>query len=146
MATKYAFKAADDKKAARSSASNARVSHKHSVEICRNIRGMSLDKARSFLEDVAEQKTPVVFRRFVREQAHRPGMAAGRYPVNAAREVLKLLENAEANADGKGLDKKKLVIVSAAANRGVRRYRGARGFGRRYSKSANIEITVEEKA
>lgn len=38
------------------------------------------------------------------------GWAAGRYPVKAAEQVLKVLENAEANAEYKGMDTENLFI------------------------------------
>ena len=47
------------------------------------------------------------------------GWAAGRYPVKAAEQVLKVLENAEANAEYKGMDTENLFIEHISSHRGV---------------------------
>lgn len=144
----YSFEGKPEK-TARAAATNSRVSHKSAIEITRTIKGMKLDKAKAYLMDVLAKTKAIPFKKFTRDIPHKPGagMAAGRYPVKAAEEVKKLLENAEANADNKGLDTKKLVVKNASANKGGSRiYRGHRSFGRRRAKSANIQITVEERA
>ena len=44
---------------------------------------------------------------------------SGRYPEKAVNEVLKLLDNLEANAEYKGMDMDRLKIVNATAQKGV---------------------------
>ncbi len=130
----------------RSGANNLKVSTKNSIEICRFIKGMGLDDAVSYMEGVVDKKKAVPFRRFIRDQAHRKGLGPGRFPVNAAKEFISLLNNAKNNADVKGLDTERLVVYNAQANIGAgRHYRGGRMFGRRFAKSTNISLTVRQK-
>ncbi|NOZ76576.1 MAG: 50S ribosomal protein L22 [Euryarchaeota archaeon] len=129
-----------------------RVSPKFSSEICREIRGKKLDAARAFLEDVMAMRRPVPLRRFNKGVAHRRGLVkafAGRYPVKAARNILKVLESAVANAEYKGLDTDKLYISHAAAQKGriIRGFR-PRAFGRSSPSNTlttHIEIVLEER-
>ncbi len=138
---------ANEERVARSGATNMRISTKNSVEISRFIKGLAVDRAIECLEDVVTKKKAVPFKRFIKDQAHRKGgMGPGRYPVNAAIEFIKLLKNVKNNAEQKGFDAERLVVDNAQANLcGSSFHRGARSFGRRYSKSTNISITVKEK-
>ena len=72
----------------------------------------------------------------------------GRYPVKAAKYILKVLRNARNNAENQGLDPEKLVIVHAAAHKGryLKRYM-PRAFGRStpwFSTTTNFEVVVKE--
>ena len=101
MANKYAYnKEVDEAKTARAMAKSLKISPKHSVEICSAIRGMEVGKAKAYLADVIDMKKSVPFKRHNKKVGHRKGQegwAAGRYPVKAAEQILKVLENAEAN-------------------------------------------------
>ena len=138
---------ANEERVARSGATNMRISTKNSVEISRFIKGLAVDRAIEYLEDVVTKKKAVPFKRFIKDQAHRKGgMGPGRYPVNAAIEFIKLLKNVKNNAEQKGFEAERLVVDNAQANLcGSSFHRGARSFGRRFSKSTNISITVKEK-
>ena len=138
---------ANEERVARSGATNMRISTKNSIEISSFIKGLGVDKAIEYLEDVVVKKKAVPFKRFIKDQAHRKGgMGPGRYPINAAREFIKLLKNVRNNAEMKGFEAERLVVDNAQANLcGSSFHRGARSFGRRYSKSTNISITVKEK-
>jgi large subunit ribosomal protein L22 len=109
----------------------ARVSLKHSVAICRRLRGKRLDQAKGWLADLA---------------AHRVNVA-GRYHTRAARELLSLLESAEANARSANLMPERLFVKAAKADQGFRfvtpksRFR----FRRRRAKVTRLEIVVEER-
>ncbi|MGB4612615.1 MAG: 50S ribosomal protein L22, partial [Methanothermobacter thermautotrophicus] len=111
-----------------------KISPKHAVEICREIRGMELEKAKKYLEEVIRMERPVAFKRYNKKVGHRRGLngwASGRYPVKAAGQILKVLENAEANAEYKGLDTEKLRIIHISSHRGpVIRGWIPRAFGR----------------
>jgi large subunit ribosomal protein L22 len=129
-----------------------RISPKFSMEICREIRGKKLDAARAFLEDVIAMKKPVPLRRFNKGVAHRRGLVkafAGRYPVKAAKNILKVLESAAANAEYKGLDTERLYISHVAAQKG-RIIRGIRprAFGRASPSNTwttHVEVVLEER-
>ncbi|MCK5300228.1 MAG: 50S ribosomal protein L22 [Candidatus Aenigmarchaeota archaeon] len=141
---KYAFKT-DEKKSAKTSARNNRISWKDSVEICRVITGKNVNKMINYLTDVTLMKTAIPYKRFNKDLAHKKGIAAGKYPINTSKEFIKLLKNLINNADNKGLDTENLTIINAQANKGVTHMRGARMFGRRKSKSSNINIIAEER-
>ena len=135
----------------KASGRDLRISPKAAREICEAIRGMELDAARRFLQDVIDKKRPVPYRRYKKEVSHKAGIQgwyAGRYPVKAAAEILKILNSLEANADDRGLDTERLKIIHAAANRGrlIKRYI-PRAFGRsspRFDKLCHVELAAEE--
>ena len=97
----------DTEKFVKASGRELRISPKHAREVCKTIKGMRLNKAKRFLEQVIAKKRPIPFRRFTKKLGHRHGMQkamVGKYPVKAATEVLKVLESAEGNAEFKDLD------------------------------------------
>ena len=126
-----------------------KVSPKKSVEVCREIKGMDIADAREFMEQVALKKRPVEYKRYVRNVAHRKGdLRSGGFPVNVAKEMIKLLDGVEANADYLGLNTENLKIVHIAAHRG-RTFKGwfPRARGRStpsIKRTTNIEIIVAE--
>ena len=92
--------------------SELHISPKKSREVCCKIKGMKVAEARKFLEDVIALKKAVPFKRHHDGTGHRKGpMAAGRYPVNASKEILKVLKNAESNAEYKGLEPANMYIT-----------------------------------
>jgi len=75
-------------------------------------------------------------------------MAAGRYPVRASTEVLKVIVNAENSAMDKGLEPDRMRISHASTKQG-RTIRGtiARAMGRATAKNTEtvtVEIILEE--
>ena len=142
----------DPEKTVKASGRELRVSHKSAREICKTIKGMKLIQAKRYLEDVMVKKRPVPFRRFKKKAGHRHGLEkafAGRYPVKAAKHILKVLEGAEANAEYKGLDTERLRIIHASAYPGmkIKRYM-PRAFGRaspKFETLCHIEVALEER-
>ena len=117
----YAFQGYDPSVHVRASLREVKISHKHAREIASALRGLQIEDARDFLSAVIKKQRAVPFRRFKNQVGHRSdtGVMAGRYPVKAAGEVNKLLDNLEHNADVKGLDGARLRIVGIAAHKGV---------------------------
>ena len=146
----YSFQNFDPERMARASGRDLRISPKHSVELLREIRGMMLNDALRYLDDVIAKKRPVPMRRFNDSQGHKPGrgFGPGRYPVKVAKAVKKILLNAKNNAEQKGFDVDRLKIIHAAAHRGpVLRGYIPRAFGRATpfnEQTTHIEIVVEE--
>mgnify|MGYP000279972440 CR=1 FL=1 len=139
-----------DERQVRASRRDLRISFKEAVETCNFIRGMTLDEAREVLKSVIELKTPVPFKRFKKKLSHRRGLGgAGRYPVKVAKEILKLLDNAEANAEAKGLDLDALVIKHICAQKGIKLKRYIpRAYGRatpRVEQLVHLEVVLEER-
>ena len=136
---------------ARASAREVRVSPKHATEVCRTIKGMRLEQAKTYLHKVIVKEEAVPIRKHKKKIPHRRGFQkayAGRYPVNAAQKVLYVLENAEANAEYKGLDAERLKVIYASAHPGmkIRRYI-PRAFGRstpRFKTLCHIELILEQ--
>jgi large subunit ribosomal protein L22 len=129
---------------------NLRISPKHSVEISRAIKGMKVEDAKAFLERVQEKKEAVPFRKHKKKVGHKRLFKwyAGRYPVKASKRFYQLLEEAESNAEYKGLDTERLRIIHVAAYKG-RTFPGyiPRAYGRAspYNhETTNVELIVKE--
>jgi large subunit ribosomal protein L22 len=121
----------DDMKKVVAKISNARISLKHSLVLCRELKGKNLQKAKKFLEDLIAQKTNI----------------KGKYYTKAAKNFLDLLKTSEANATQKGLNKEKLFIKQIKADKGLR-FRRPRTLwhlrGERI-KAVNLEVELEER-
>ena len=148
---KYSVQGLDPDKTAIASGRDLRIKPKTAREICNHINGMKLEAAKSFLEDVIDKKKAVPYYRYRGKVGHRKqlqGHDAGRFPENAAGEILKILSSVEANAEFKGLYADRLKIVHMAAHRGrvIRKFI-PRAFGRAspyYKHLTHIEVAVEE--
>jgi len=122
------------------------ISTKTSVEVCGFVKNKTLEKAKLLLQGVIDKKVVVPFKKFNKDVSHKKGkIAAGRYPEKTCKEILKLLESVEANAQFKGLNTANLVIKSIIANSASRSWHYGRQH-RRKMKRTNIEVVLEEKA
>ena len=117
----YAFQNYDSTRHVRAALREKQISHKHAREIAKKIKGMSIEKARDFLQAVVNKERAVPFKRYKIQVGHRsdPGVMAGRYPEKSAGEFIKLLDNLESNAEYKGMDLDRLRIVNATVHKGV---------------------------
>ncbi len=137
-------------KTARAIGKELMISPKHSVEICRKIKGMDLEAAKKFLEDVGELKKAVPFKRYTKQVSHQKGgLGPARFPQKAAKAILRVLESAENNAEYKGLMADNMFIEHIAAHRG-RVYRSymQRAHGAsspHFRLTTNIEVILMEK-
>jgi large subunit ribosomal protein L22 len=135
----------------KASGRDLRISPKAAREICKSIRRNSLDEARRFLQDVIDMKRAVPYRRHKKEVPHKAGLDkwyAGRYPVKAAREILKVLDSLEANCEDQGFDVERVRLVHVCAQRArvLKRF-VPRAFGRsspNYEHLTHIELLAEE--
>ncbi len=149
----YSFRIPEEEKEkyVKASLREVSISPKHAVEIAREIKGMYLEEARRFLEDVVAMRRPVAFKRYKKKVPHRRGLNkwyAGRYPVKAAKYFLRLLDNLANNAENNDLDIERLKIVHCAAHRGrkIRKYI-PRAFGRSspyFDTLVHVEIVAKE--
>jgi large subunit ribosomal protein L22 len=134
---------------ARARAIELPVSPKKTYEVLNALRGLPLDRARDLLEAVLEGRRAIPFRRYNQETAHHPGTGPGRYPRKIAKQLLKLLSNAEANAEYEGLDTDQLVIKVASCARGrIQKANMPRAHGRATQwneQTTNVEIVVVER-
>jgi len=123
--------------------SNLPISTKKSVEIANNIRGWNVQKAKTYLENVINKKQAVKMNRYNRDTAHKKEIAAGKYPINAAKDILMVLKSAESNALNKGMNTKDLVITHISAHIASRPWHYGRKR-RSKMKRSHIQIIVEE--
>ena len=140
---KYSFKVAENM--AKVVGRNLSISTKHAIEISGTLRGMNLDKSKQLLAAVIKKKRPILMRKFTEGAGHRAGVGAGKYPVNASKEILLLLESVTSNAQAKGLATGKLEIVHINAHRGTNiPHRGRQK--RRLMKQTHVEVVVAEES
>jgi large subunit ribosomal protein L22 len=139
---------------AKAKANELNMSPKHSIEIATFIRHQRVNDAIAYLNEVIKLKKAIPFRRFNRNVAHKRGLPgnwdAGRYPVKASKEYIRILESVKKNAEYLGLDAESLEIIHASANRGrAQKAFFPRAMGRATPKvreSVNVEIMVREVA
>jgi len=126
------------------------ISLKKTVEVCNHLRGMRCDVAKELLRDVLDGLRPIPFKRYDGGVGHRHYIGPGRYPRKSSEAVLRLIEEAEANAEYKGLDFESMFIKHIAANKGeVVKGNRPRARGRSTQKNSsrvNLEIILEEIA
>lgn len=130
--------------------SELHISPKKSRELGKALKGMRTEYAKKYLENVRAKKQAVPFKRHCEGAGHKKGkgMAGGKYPVDAAKAFIKILENAISNAEYKGLDCDKMYIAHVSTKQGrvipgmIAR---ARGRGSPHNTdTVNIEIILNE--
>ncbi|MDD1777535.1 MAG: 50S ribosomal protein L22 [Candidatus Helarchaeota archaeon] len=150
----YSISGLDPDKTAIASGRDLRCSPKHAQEICNTIKGMMIEKAKNLLEQASLLKQPIPFKKHNKHVPHRKGLDqfkwdAGRYVPKAVKSIMKVLANAENNAEFKGLDLDRVRIVHASIHRGrkVKKFI-PRAFGRStpyYNLLTHVEIVLEEE-
>jgi len=111
--------------------SEARISFKSSLILSRELKGLKMDRAKQFLDDLINQKASV----------------DGKYYTTVAKSFLQVLKSAEANARQKNLDTEKLFVKIAKTDKTRKfvRPKSRFKFRGREAKIANIEIVLEER-
>jgi large subunit ribosomal protein L22 len=146
----YAFQNYDSTRHVRASMREKQISHKHAREIAVQIKGLSIERARDYLQSVVNKQRAVPFRRYKNQVGHRsdPGVMSGRYPEKSANEFIKLIDNLESNAEYKGMDLDRLKIVNATVHKGVLIKRFTpRAMGRATPKNnvlTHVELVAQE--
>lgn len=146
----YAFQDYDSTRHVRASMREKQISHKHAREIAVQLKGLSIEKARDYLQSVVNKQRSVPFKRYKNQVGHRsdPGVMSGRYPEKSATEFIKLLDNLESNAEYKGMDLDRLKIVNATVHKGVLIKRFIpRAMGRATPKNnvlTHVELVAQE--
>ena len=141
----YTFRNYDKEHMARAVGVALPVSFKQSVEVCRFIKYKNVADAKKMLNEVIEKKRAVPFKRFDFDLSHKKKIGPGRYPEKTSEEMIRLIEDAEANAQFKGLNTSNLVIIHMSAHKAGKAWHYGRQ-SRRRMKRTNIEIIVEEKS
>jgi len=142
---------ADPEKTAKAMLRERHMSHKHSKEIAREIKGKTVGDAREYLEAVIDGDRSVPFRSHNTGVGHRSdidGWDAGRYPEKASGAFLDLLENVGANAEHGGFEPDPMTIKHVAAHKvGESQGRKPRAMGRATAwntPEVDVEMIVEE--
>ena len=119
----------DPKKSARAYGRGIRVSTKSSITVCHAVSGMRLEKGKTFLQDILDQRRSI----------------SGKYYTNCTRSILDIIKSAEANAESKGLDTESMHIL-VTAHTGFSFFR-PRGWKRRResAKVTNLQIVLEAR-
>lgn len=150
----YSIMGLDPDKTVKASGVDIRISHKKATEVCREIRGLKLEKAKELLEGVIAMKKMIPFRVHKKEMGHHANKLrehkwyAGGYPIKIAERLLGILKNAENNAEYKGLDVDRLKIIHASADQGpkLRRFT-PRAMGRsspKIEQLTRVQLVLEE--
>ena len=150
---KYAREPVVGTKAAKAKGADLRVHFKNTTEVARVLRGMDLQVAKRYLDDVLNHRRCIPYSRLLKAgrtaQAKEFGLSTGRWPEKSVQHVLSLLKNAEANAETKGLKTDNLVIshiqVNAAAKGRRRTFRAHGSITPYLSSQSHIELFVTEK-
>ncbi|MGC8629104.1 MAG: 50S ribosomal protein L22 [Candidatus Micrarchaeia archaeon] len=126
------------------------ASYKDLCIVCNAIRYAKTADALAILEGVIKKERPIPFNKFNKHMGARHELHGrkGGYPVEAAKQVKKVLVNAMANADAKGIDSENALVVYATANktRIERRYpsKGSLSWGRgMYGYAARVHSDLE---
>jgi large subunit ribosomal protein L22 len=108
---------------------NLRISPKDSAAVCKKISTMNLEKGKSLLENLISKKRSL----------------NGKYYTNTSKELLKIMNTAESNAEFRGLDPSR-VFPHVSASRGFT-FRTPRRFKlrRKAKKMTNILMTLEQR-
>jgi large subunit ribosomal protein L22 len=139
----------DAEKTAAARGVEVHCSPKASRNIMLAIKGMRLEDAKDFLDQVTRKEQAVPMRVRNRKIKHRKGgLGPGAYPVKAAERILRILSNAENNAEYKDLETDNLRVLHASAYRGetIAKFR-PRAQGRAtpsFEQTTNMEIILGE--
>lgn len=139
---KYAFKKSEGN-SAKAYGRNLSISTKHSVEICNNLRGKPLQKAKNLLEKAIDLEVPIKMTRYIRDTPHKKGTGSARFPVLASKGILEILKSAESNAQNLGLNTNDLVISHISAHKASTPWHYGRQR-RRKMKRTHIQVELQE--
>ncbi len=147
MELDYALKPKDESRIAKAIGKDLDISFKKTVVVCDALRGMNLDEAINLLEGVVALEKPIPFRKYLKGVSQVSGVGIAKYPKKVANEALKVLRNAQSNADYKGLDTENLEIINIQANKGPsRKRRKPKGRWKAWkTQYVSIQAIVKEK-
>mmetsp|Transcript_16800 Transcript_16800/g.48682 ORF Transcript_16800/g.48682 Transcript_16800/m.48682 type:complete len:189 (-) Transcript_16800:484-1050(-) len=151
---KYSKEPENPAKSCKARGSDLHVHFKNTHQTAQAIRGLTLKKAKKYLENVLEHKEAIPFTTFnggigrhAMAKVHK--VTQCRWPKKSCVFLMDLLRNAESNAETKGLDVDQLEISHIQVNRArQQRRRTYRAHGRinpYMSSPCHIEMVLTEK-
>lgn len=117
-----------------------RISTKYAVAICKFIKGKKIEKAIADLNEVLKFKKVVPMKGEIPHKKGK-GIMAGRYPIKATEQFVRLLKNLSANSNVNGIEEP--IITEAVANKASRPYGR---FGSVKRKRTHVKIVAKEKS
>jgi large subunit ribosomal protein L22 len=124
----------DEERTAKAMGREMSISKKDAVELCRFVKGRSLEDARETLSEVADGDEPVPLKKHNSGSGHTSGIDgwdAGGFPKKAAEAINDVLYNAKSNATEQGFDTDEMVVDHIAAHKvGESRGMKPRAMGR----------------
>jgi len=124
---------------------NLPISKKYSIELGRNIKGLTVKETLRFLDDIINLKRPIRLTKYHRGVPHKPQIGPGKYPVKVAKYVKKILNNAINNAKQKGIDIEKARVYLFALKGQTLPHGGRKIRTRRKSTHIIIKIVGGDK-
>jgi len=103
------------------------ISTKNSVIVCKKLNKMKLDKAKIFLQNLIDKKANINKKHYTK----------------TAKEILKIIESAEKNAQDKGLENLMIKTITAETGPNRIRTKRRRSFGSRL-KNTHIKLVLKE--
>ncbi len=140
---KYSSKI-ENEHSARAVGRDLNISYKHAAMVCNQLRRKNLIKAKELLQRVIEKRQAIPYTRFNFDRGHKKKIGPGRYPIKTCKAILRMLENAESNAQFKGLNTSLLQIVHINSHRASTPKRYGRKGGVN-TKRSHVEVIVEER-
>jgi large subunit ribosomal protein L22 len=126
------------------------ASYKDLTAVCDAIRYLKTDRVMTVLDGIITEQMPIAFKKYNRYMGSRHELQGrkGAYPIKAAKEIRKILQNAISNAASKTLNADSLYVVHASANKThIERRRPSKGslsWGRgQYGMSASTHSDIE---
>ncbi len=120
---------------------NLRMSAKVGGDICKMIKYKKIDDAIAYIEDVIAMRKPVKMTNREKPHQHGIGIGGAAYPVNSAKDFLKMLKQLKADAIYHELEIEKSIIGECWCDKASRPYK--RGGAR--AKRAHVFIKLNEK-
>ncbi|KZT65805.1 60S ribosomal protein L17/L23 [Daedalea quercina L-15889] len=128
--------ATNPEKTSRARGEYLRTHFKNMREVAAALTGLKLTKAYAYLSDVKDHKQVIPFRRFSggvgrASQAKQFKATQGRWPEKSVKFIVRLLKNAESNADAKSIELEELYIKAIVVQQAPKtRRRTYRAHGR----------------
>jgi len=139
----YAFQKFEKEKMARALGKDLPISKKHAAMVCNAIRGKSVERARTILNESIELKKAIPFTKYNRDKGHKSKIGPGRYVPKTCSEILKVLNSAESNGHQKNLGS--MHVVHICVQNASKPWHFGR-WRRRQMKRSHIEVVVAEKS
>jgi large subunit ribosomal protein L22 len=119
------------------------ISMKVSSEVCRFIRGRSVDRARKILMDCIDVKKAIPYTRYNHSVAHKTKIGPGRFPVKTCENIIGIIDSAVANAQFKGINTSNLFVYHICVQKSSQAWHPGRKR-RRQMKRSHIEVVLKE--